>query len=289
MNSKLLLLSAILLGNIAMYSQTNQSLRASAGIGMVSFSYNLAGGSSKPKLGYGGSFNYSYFFSPNWGIGVGVGASMLTTDGFLDGAKVSFENKIDDEGDLFRKDVYFRDWHEIQKALLVEVPIQLHYEYDFGFKKRRKLYIDLGVKVKLPLMASYVVTKGELEIQGYYPEWNVLLYGMPNHGLGRENIGNTSGPLSLPLNIAATVGVGFSFEVSKKIDVYVGGVFDYGFTSMKGANDGDLLYEDGNSTLKYRGILLSSAVDKVNQISLQGEVGVRIAIGNSWKKGIYRL
>ena len=261
------------------YSQTNQCLRASAGVGLVSMTYNLQGGTGKPKLGYGGKFTYSYFFTPNWGFGVGFGASMLTTDGYLDGTKVTFENKIDDEGHLFRKDVYFRDWHEIQKALLVEIPLMFSYHYDFGYKKRRKLYIDFGAKVKLPIMGSYEVTQGELEIQGYYPAWNVLLFDLPNHGFGKDGSARTSGPLSLPLTVAATVGIGFSFEVAPIIDVFTGITFDYGFTNMKSSDDGDLLYEDPNSVLKYRGIMMSSAVEKANQISLQAEVGVRIAIG----------
>ena len=287
MKVRLLLFSAVLLSSISAYSQTNQCLRASGGVGMVSFLYSLDGGKSIPQLGFGGKFSYSYYFAPNWGVGVGVGASMLTTDGHLDGAKVSFDNKIDDEGDLFRKDVYFRDWHEIQKALLVEVPIMLHYQYDFGLRKRRKIYVDFGLKVFLPIMANYEVTRGELEIQGYYPKWNVLLFDLPNHGYGKDGSAKTAGALSLPLNIAATFGIGFSFEIAKKIDLYVGGTFDYGFMNMKGANDGDLLYEDQNSMLKYRGIMMSSAAEKANLIAVQGEVGVRVEIGKYGKSGIY--
>ena len=51
--------------------------------------------------------------------------------------------------------------------------------------------------------------------------------------------------------------------------------------------EGDLLYEDQSSGLYYRGIMMSSAIDKVNTIAVQGEVGIRYTIGYEQKTGIY--
>ena len=288
MNCRLFTIVVLVLGSFTAFSQTNQCFRISGNTGMGFLSYNMSGGSSKPKLSYGGKFGYSYYFSPSWGIGTGVEVSMYNTEGNLDGAVVSFDNQIDDEGDMFRKDVYFRDWHEAQKILFVEVPLLLHYQYDFSINKRRKIYFYVGAKFQLPLMASYAVTRGELEIQGYYEKWNVTLFGLPNHGFGREPY-NNSEKLSLPFNISATFGIGFSFEVAKMIDVFLGGAFDYGFMNLKTTNAGDLLYEDINKKLQYRGLLNSSAIEKANTISIQGEVGVRIALGaKTFRSGIYR-
>jgi hypothetical protein len=277
----------IIAGSLSCYSQRNQCIRVGGGAGLFSLNYNNDGINSKVKLGYSGKVGYSYYFRPHWGIGTGVAVSMCSTDGFLDGAKISFAGKIDDEGDEYRKDIYFRDWHERQRILFAEIPLLLHYQYDFGLRKRRKIYIDMGVKLQLPLLSNYEVTRGELEIQGYYAKWNVTLFGLPNHGFGTEKGQKSAGKLSLPMNIAATVAIGFSFEVSKKVDVYIGGIFDYGFINLKSVNEGDLLYEDKNGILQYRGILMSSAIEKANTISMQGEVGVRIALSTKRRSGIY--
>jgi hypothetical protein len=213
---------------------------------------------------------------------------MSSTDGYLDGAKVSFDNRIDDEGDMYQKNVYFRDWHERQKIFYVEMPILLHYQYDFGLKKRRKIYINMGAKIQIPMIANYQVTRGELEVQGYYGEWNVTLFGMSNHGFGKEMNKTSRGTLKIPVNVSATIGIGFSFEVSKMMDVFVGGAFEYGFVNLKSETKGDLLYEDSYQNLQYRGILFSSSIEKVNTISAKGEVGVRIAIGKPVYRGFYR-
>lgn len=273
--------------SLTAFSQTKHCLRASGTVGMNSLFYSIDGGSSKPKLGFGGKFNYTYYFTPNWGIMTGVEASMYSTDGYLDGAYISIDDQIDDEGDVYRKDIYFRDWHENEKILFAEIPVMLTYQYDFGLRKRRKIYIDLGVKVQVPLIANYKVTSGELEIQGYYERWNVTLFGLPNHGFGTQGAKNTAGKLNIPFNISATLGIGFSFEVSKMVDIFIGGTFDYGFMNMKTTDNGDLLCMDANQNLQYNGILNSSAIEKANTVSVQGEVGVRIAVGKQGPGGIY--
>ncbi|MDR1459258.1 MAG: PorT family protein [Bacteroidales bacterium] len=287
MNNRVVII-VIMLCSITVFSQTKQCISVNGDVGMISLNYNLNMGKCKPRVGFGGKVAYSFYFATQWGIGTGLEFSVSSTDGYLDGAKVSFDNKIDDEGDVYRKDVYFKDWQERQKVFSLEVPILLHYQYDFGLKKRRKLYINMGAKVQLPLMASYQVTRGDLEIQGYYERWNVTLFGMPNHGFGKDGSKTSKGKLKLPLNILATIGLGFSFEVSKMIDIFVGGSFDYGFINLKGESQGDLLYEDNSGNLQYRGLLFSSGIEKVNTISIKAEAGVRIAIGKPVYGGYYR-
>jgi hypothetical protein len=100
---------------------------------------------------------------------------------------------------------------------------------------------------------------------------------LSNRGFGTVQK-SASGSMSLPFNVSVSLGVGFSFEISPMIDIFLGGTFDYGFLNLKAGNDGDLLYGDPNN-LQYRGILFSSAAEKVNTVSAKGEVGMRFAIG----------
>jgi hypothetical protein len=277
-----------MLYNFTVFAQTNQSISVGGNAGIVSLFYNMDKGSCKPRVGFGGKFAYSFYFLPQWGIGAGVEFSICSADGNLDGAKISFDNKIDDEGDMYRKDVYFRDWHERQRIFFAEIPIVLHYKYDFGLRKRQMIYINMGVKIQVPLMANYQVTRGELEIEGYYSDWNVTLFNLPNHGFGKEVTKTNFGTLQIPLNVSATISIGYSFEVAKMINVFVGGAFDYGFMNLKGADNGDLLYEDNYQNLQYRGILFSSSIEKVNTISVKGEAGVSIALGKPVYKTYYK-
>ena len=280
MNSRIIVILLILCG-LTSFSQTNHCLHVSGNVGISSLIYNIDGGYGKPKLSYGGKFGYIYYFSPYWGFGVGLEAAMYNTDGYLNGTKTVFNNQIDDEGDTYRKEVYFRDWHELQTILFAELPVMIQYQYDFGMNKRRKIYINIGAKFQLPLMANYNAT-GELETQGYYEKWNVMLYNMPNHGFGSEKR-TAAGSMSLPFNVCASFGIGFAFEVSPIMDIFLGGTFDYGFLNLKAGNNGDLLYGDQNN-LQYRGILFSSVAEKVNTVSAKGEIGLRFAIGKPMTK-----
>ncbi|MDR0606057.1 MAG: outer membrane beta-barrel protein [Bacteroidales bacterium] len=287
MNNRLLI-GVIMLCSFTVFGQTNQNINVSGNVGLVSLLYNLDKGECNPRTGFGGDVSYSFYFTPQWGIGAGLEFTMGSTNGYLNGAKISFDNQIDDQGDMYRKDIYFRDWHEKQSIFFLEIPIQLQYRYDFGLNKRRMIYINMGVKLQMPLMANYQVTRGELEVQGYYPEWNVTLFGLPNHGFGKETSKSLSGKLQIPINIAATISMGYSFEVSKMINVFVGATFDYGFMNLKGISNGDLLYEDNHKDLQYRGMLYSSSIEKVNTISAKGEAGVSIAIGKPVYKTYYK-
>jgi hypothetical protein len=283
-----LLIGIIMLCNFTILAQTNQSVSVSGNAGIVSLFYSMDKGSCKPKIGFGGKFAYSFYFSSQWGIGSGLEFSMYSTDGYLDGVKISIDNKIDDEGDMYRKDIYFRNWQESQRVFFAAIPIVLHYRYDFGLKKRRMIYINMGAKIQVPLMANYQVKRGELEIEGYYSKWNVTLFGLPNHGFGKEATKTNAGTLQIPLNVSATISIGYSFEVAKMINVFVGGTFDYGFMNLKGEDKGDLLYEDNYQNLQYRGILFSSSIEKVNTIAVKGEAGVSIALGKPVYRTSYR-
>jgi len=283
-----LLVILLIMSGLTAVSQTNQNLYFNGNVGMNSLIYNIKDGGSKPKLGFGGKLGYVYYFTPNWGIGTGLGFSFCATNGYLDGTLVSFENQIDDEGEKYRSDIYFRNWQEKQTFFLAELPVLVHYRYDFGLRKRREIYIYLGIKAQLPLMASYQVTDGEVERQGFYYDYKCPVFNMPNHGFGTDKNKGTSGNLSLPFNISAAVGIGFSFEVSKIINLYIGGAFDYGFLNLKPSDNKDLLHFDNKSQLQYNGILLSSAIEKANFISVTGEIGMRFAIGKPFaRKGIY--
>jgi hypothetical protein len=257
-------------------------LHVSGNVGISSLIYNIDGGYGKPKLSYGGKFGYIYYFSPYWGFGAGFEVAMYNTDGYLNGAKTFFENQVDNEGHLHRKEVYFRDWHELQTVLFAEVPVMIQYQYDFGMNKRRKIYINMGAKFQLPLMANYSAN-GELETQGYYYNFNCTLSTIPGYSdLSDRGFGtvqkSASGSMNLPFNVCASLGIGFAFEVSPMIDIFLGGTFDYGFLNLKAGNDGDLLYGDQNN-LQYRGILFSSVAEKINTVSAKGEIGMRFAIG----------
>ena len=287
MNNRLLIIFLIVIGLTA-HSQTNQCLHFGGNVGINSLIYKIEGGASKPRLSYGGNLGYIYFFNPNWGIGTGAGAYSCTTDGYLNGALISVPHQFDDEGDEHTKLLYFRDWVERQKFLLLEFPLFGYYQYNFSAKARRVIYVRLGVKAQLPMMGRYEVTKGQVAIQGFYEKWNVILHNdvqtaMDIHGFGKERV-TASAKMELPFEIAASFGIGFSFEVTKMVDIYVGGSFEYGFLNLKKGGNEELLYLDNNQ-VRYRGILNSSITQKANLVAAQGEVGMRIALGKTFARG----
>lgn len=247
--------------------------------GLSGYNYKLLDGSQNSKLGFGGKIGYSYFFDKHLGIGTGLEITSYSTEGSLKNYLVSFNNQIDDEGYNYRKDVYLLNWKENQKAMFFEVPLYIQVQNKFGTEQKHGYYFNLGFKFQMPVISKYEVTEGDIETQGYYPQWNVTLHSLPKHGFGVNNDFKPSGNTTLKFNVAGSAELGFLFGLSDRVDLTVGAYCDYGILNMKKNDEGSLVYQDNNNNIAYRDMLSSNLVDKVHPLSVGGKIGVRIKLG----------
>ena len=322
--------SLMLLTIISVQAQEKGSYLTIAGsLGMNQFHYEMDNGMmGTPRLGFGGALGYQYFFTRHWGIGTGIGISYYSTRAKYNN---SFDNKKEQFGGVnhyqfngrtdndmepghptkYNLQLSLDNWVERQYAYFLEIPLMAYYQTKWGEKQAVGMYVGLGAKLQLPVIYSKydVKNSSNLSVQGYYPEKDLIIDGKhiegemnPVHGYGTTDKLGYKDDLDIKMSIAGTFELGFLFALNRRVDLTVGGYFDYGFNNIKDGNksesDNAYLIEPGaekdadfhklpvGSTMQYNGVINSYVTDKVNLIGVGGKVGLRIKLGKLTEKKI---
>lgn len=303
----------VLLGFVTIFLQAQEKgfyLTASGSLGGNYFNYKPDGdNSSSPKLGWGAGLGVQYFFTQHWGVATGLGLTYYHTQGMFttswenDPAHYRFADMQDNSGkageDNYTMLIRLDHWKEIQQAYLLEVPLMLMYQTKWGKAEKVGMYAGLGAKVQIPVLdATYQVDdNSNLQVLAYYDNTTMQMlvgspYAIPEQGLGSTKETGYEGDLSLKTGIAGTAELGFLFSLSPRVDLSVGGYFDYGFTNIqKNETQGVNLVEPTSKltppkeemyvgkNIAYNGYMNSYAVDKANTIAYGAKVGVRVKLG----------
>lgn len=277
----------LLLACVATAQEKGHYLTIEGNGGYSSLLYKLDKGKRSPEMGFGLKVGYSYFFNKNWGVSTGVGIAQYKTSGLLNEYSRSHPNQIDSEGDSFIKHLYLHDWKEVQKTTFVELPVLLSFQYLLGEESDWKIYAHAGLKVQLPVKTSYNVERGNIEMQAYYPEWNITLFDLDEQGIERNSNYHPSGDYNLKTSLASTLSLGLMYSLNDKFELYGGATFDYGLNNIRKSKvNSDLISDLGDEGRKYNGMLSSSVSSKINTLSLKMEIGLRFRIGKRKAKNI---
>jgi outer membrane protein OmpA-like peptidoglycan-associated protein len=190
------------------------------------------------------------------------------------------------------------------------------FQYKLGEQKKHGFYAGLGFKFQLPVSGQYRVLSGKnatdlrLNISGKYDHDQTLDMGAPqdprlivdpnepiqprtpSHGFGSISDLSQLGwnnDLNLKMSIAATADLGFLFGLSRRVDLMIGGFFDYGFNNIKKGADKTYMeapaeylpgaaHNLGNG-IQYNGMVNTDRTDRVNLMSYGGKIGLHIKLG----------
>ncbi|MDR2039985.1 MAG: OmpA family protein [Bacteroidales bacterium] len=279
-----ILIALLFINFSAIAQQKGHYLSIEGGVGFSTLQYKLDDGNRKGGLGLDGKLGYTFFFTPNWGIGTGLGISRYVTKGTIDNGLFSFEGQIDSEGDVYRRDVYLYNWKEKQKSPFLEIPLLASFQYKFKEEQKFMLYANAGLKFQFPMKKKYNVEKGDVETQGYYARWNVILIDK-GHGFSTVHDYHPSGKFKLNMGMAATIEAGFLYELDERWDLFAGVAMNYGFLDMKKESEA-LVFINTNNETDYRSMLSSNSIGKVRSFSVTGQVGVRFRLGAKKKRDL---
>lgn len=295
-------------------------LTLSGELGASGLTYKLERdeGHKESKFGWNIHLDYGYFFNKNWGISTGVGISHFQTVGgyntpLSQGTYFDMGNQVtDDDFSPTNKDyqLYVRlgNWEEVQKGYIMEVPILGMFQYKFGKAQKHGLYANIGLKLKIPLSATYQVQDGKssdddrLNVSGYFPleELGIGIpgeyyLGIPQHGFG--SISNPyellgwEGDIEMTMGISVAAEFGFSFQLTRWLDLLVGAYVDCAMNNMKKTTTKDrpLLiapeqYLTGDNDgigkgITYNGLLNSGEVSAMRTLSYGGKISFKFTLG----------
>ena len=200
------------------------SLQFYLGGAYSSMGYRLQDGKNLGHAGGEVSVRYAYFFTPEWGIGIGADFSTYGSRGKLN-TTLQWDGQSDSDGEKYDHRAVTHDWKEDQRTYMLSIPLTIQYQHRFNDKVG--IFTALGGFVGMPLISNYQLVSGAVEHRGYYPQWNLELFNLANHDFYTEHIGEAftkeQHPLSLK-QIAAGVklDLGVIVPLSKQVDLFAG-------------------------------------------------------------------
>lgn len=186
--------------------------------------YALQDGRNYGHIGGEVSARYAYFFTPEWGIGAGIDFSTYGSRAKLN-TTVQWDGQTDTEGESYNHRSVTHDWKEDQRTYMLSIPLTAQYQHRFNDKVG--IFAALGGFVGIPLASNYHLVSGSVEHRGYFPQWNLELFGLNNHDFYTESIGEafTKEQHKLSLKQVAAglkVDVGAIIPLTHQLDLFAG-------------------------------------------------------------------
>jgi OOP family OmpA-OmpF porin len=102
---------------------------------------------------------------------------------------------------------------------------------------RTQWYFSAGGRALFPLNASIEQSAHQLSLSGFYPDYNLEVSNLPQHGFGTINNWTASQTVALTPTAALSAATGLSFQLSRGTRLYMGVYLDYGLSDLKGRSD----------------------------------------------------
>ena len=200
------------------------SLQFYLGGAYSSMGYKLQDGKNLGHAGGEVSVRYAYFFTPEWGLGIGADFSTYGSRGKLN-TMLQWDGQTDTEGEIYSHRAVTHDWKEDQRTYMLSIPLSVQYQHRFNDKVG--IFAALGGFVGLPLISNYQLVSGAVEHRGYYPQWNLELFNLANHDFYTEHIGEAFAkdphPLTLkPIAAGVKVDLGVIVPLTQQLDLFAG-------------------------------------------------------------------
>ncbi len=200
--------------------------------GLQGTQYQLQNGQNKQLPG--GSLGLSYIFrlSSRWGLHTGITGGFYRTQAALPDGVVFTSDQVDDAGSAFQYQVKAGGYKETQRFLAASIPLLLQYHTTGS----TQWYIEGGGKVFVPFHTSIQVSAQQLSLSGYYPDFNLNVSNLPQHGFGTLHGWKSSTTSELKPAAALSAATGLGFRLSPGARLYTGLYVDYGLTDLNDKN-----------------------------------------------------
>jgi outer membrane protein OmpA-like peptidoglycan-associated protein len=268
---------------IAMNTHTvAQGLSVGLGGGLQGMQYRLPDGTD--KLLPGGSLELLYTFQLKgpWNLITGLTGGVYRTQASLPDGTVFSTYQVDDEGSAFQYSMKAEGYREIQSFFAAGIPVLLQY-HTTG--TGTQWYINGGGKILFPSSANIKISAQQIILSGYYPDYNIELSDVPQHGFGAINGWKASASSTLRPTAALSLATGFSFAMPGGSRIYAGLYIDYGLTGLKGRRDSLPLVSyspTGVSSVQANSVFNMTNTGQAKLLSIG--LGVRLALGGTKEK-----
>lgn len=202
--------------------------------GLQGMQYSLKNGQTKRLPAGSLGLNYTFKLNSRLGLLTGITGGLYRTQITLQDGQTFTYNAVDDAGSAFEYRLKFTGYKETQRFFAASIPLLLQYH---SAGTGIQWYIDGGAKLFVPFNASSQISAQQVDLTGYYPDFNVELSDLPQHGFGTLHNWKSPGTLRLKPTAALSASTGMIFKLSPGMSLYAGLFVDYGLTNMKDKSD----------------------------------------------------
>jgi OmpA-OmpF porin, OOP family len=245
--------------------------------GLQGTQYQLPDGQNQLLPGGSLGLLYTFRLGSRWGLITGIMGGVYRTQASLPDGAVFTNYQIDDEGSAFQYSMKTEGYKETQQFFAAGVPLLLQYHTAGA---GTQWYFNGGGKVLLPSSANVQITARQLSLSGYYPDYNLDVSNLPQHGFGTVNNWTASTSTELKPAAALSASTGLSFRLSRGTRLYTGVYAEYGLTDLKARNDSLPLVTyspSGVSGIQASGVLNMQNAGQVKLLSFG--LQVRLSFG----------
>jgi len=202
--------------------------------GLQGMQYMLSAGSAKPLPGGSLGLLYTFRLKSPLDLITGITGGAYQTQASLPNGTVFTNYQVDDEGSAFRYSMKAAGYKETQRFFAAGIPVLLQYHTAAA---GIQWYLNAGGKVLFPSTVRSLISAQQLTLSGYYPDYNINVSNLPQHGFGVLNNWKASAATVLKPAAALSAATGFGFGLPHGMRLYAGLYVDYGLTALKGKSD----------------------------------------------------
>jgi hypothetical protein len=188
------------------------------------------------KFGYHLRLQYYYKINSHFSLLTGIGFSNYKSEYTLTDYNNRNDNaieRVDIDGDNYYAYYTNTDIDEWVGLTFIDIPIGVNYsttEKGLGFN------IQTGINLSF-MASSYYYADGITTVEGYYPDYHVVLYDIPEYGFTTNPVDTTSDWNLNQFQFSAFLSLGVQIPVNNKFTIQTGPYFTIGIN--------DLVYDKG--------------------------------------------
>jgi hypothetical protein len=185
---------------------------------------------------FSGTLDIGYYISKYFGLKTGIGYSSYNADLALNSYQDGLYLK-DSENESYELRVTASGISESQILSVMTIPLNV--VINIPVSGLINIFAEPGFNLTIPVKSDFT-NIGLFTYKGYYPEYNVVLENLPNHGFATNSYISTDDDLELKkVWFDATVYSGINFAVKPNFHISTGIVYSRSLSNISGYESAD--------------------------------------------------
>ncbi len=183
-------------------------------------------------IGYCGGAGFTYYPGKSLGVFGGLSLTNYKTNLTLENFNLETNTiqLVDKDNDFYYRYIQ-ADIEEQNSLTYLDVSLGVNLNKFFR-EENIGVYLNSGCQFSYLLMSKYIVT-GSSTHMGYYPEYHVVLYDLPDYDFTSENLDDENDWDLNSYNISAYMSIGLLAKLHSMLYLNAGPFIIYGFGDLK--------------------------------------------------------